>query len=81
VRTAAEVGRATGKEVERLRGTGLKGVHRVRVKGKDYDTDVDTFQTANDRGEWVKQFSYPFAFDCAYPPCLRGLGVLRVRSA
>jgi hypothetical protein len=41
------------KEVERLRAGGLKGVQRTRVKDKDYDTDLETFKTYKDTGEWA----------------------------
>jgi hypothetical protein len=44
---------AMDKEVERLREGGLKGVQRIRVKGKDYDIDLDTFKTSKDAGEWL----------------------------
>jgi hypothetical protein len=42
---------ATGKEVETLRAAGLKGVRQVRVKDKDYDTDLDTYKTNKDGRE------------------------------
>jgi hypothetical protein len=44
-RCAGKTQNATEKEVERLRAAGLKGVHRTRVKDKDYDTDLDTYNT------------------------------------
>jgi hypothetical protein len=62
--SAAEISGATDKEVDRLRAAGLKGVQRIRVKDKDYDTDLDSFKTQKDACEWLEHL-YFCAFGCA----------------
>jgi hypothetical protein len=51
---AAEVAVAIGEEVDRLRASGVKGVHRISVKGKDYDIDLDNYKTGKDGGECLQ---------------------------
>jgi hypothetical protein len=33
----------------------VKGVQRIRVKGKDYDIDLDSYRAFRDAGEWIKR--------------------------
>jgi hypothetical protein len=63
-RCAAEIGYTIGEEIERLRAAGTEGVHRIRVKDKDYDIDLDTHKTLKDGREWLEHL-YPCAFGCA----------------
>jgi hypothetical protein len=53
---AAAIRAAISTEVERLRAAGLKGVHRIRVGDKDYDIDIDTYNTYRDSCELLTQF-------------------------
>jgi hypothetical protein len=55
-RCAVVIKHAIGEEVGRLRAAGMKGVHRIRVKGKDYDIDLDTYKTNRDACELLKHF-------------------------
>jgi hypothetical protein len=64
---------AISKEVERLRAAGIKGVHRIRVKDKDYDIDLDNYKTVKESCEWTKHChtSSPSGYAC-HPPSSPG---------
>jgi hypothetical protein len=55
---------AIGKEVEKLRAAGLTGIQQIRVKGKDYDIDLNSYKTGKDGGEWP---------ECLHPVCPRAM--------
>jgi hypothetical protein len=60
-----------GKEVERLRAAGMRGVQQIRVKGKDYDIDIDNYKTNKDGGERLYQWHQSVTFVLGYPLYIR----------